>query len=71
VVREALSEENVPIERAELSMIPTSTVQVPDELTGKLLGLLEDLDDHDDVQNVYSNFEISDEALAAYEAENE
>ncbi|MFP4250055.1 MAG: YebC/PmpR family DNA-binding transcriptional regulator, partial [Armatimonadota bacterium] len=71
VVREALSEEGIPIERAELSMIPTSTVQVPDELAGKLLGLLEDLDDHDDVQNVYSNFEISDEALAAYEADNE
>jgi YebC/PmpR family DNA-binding regulatory protein len=71
VVREALKEEDIPIERAELSMIPTSTVQVPDEVSGKLLGLLEDLDDHDDVQNVYSNFEISDAALAAYEAETE
>ncbi|MFO8081023.1 MAG: YebC/PmpR family DNA-binding transcriptional regulator [Armatimonadota bacterium] len=71
VVREALSDEGIPIERAELSMIPTSTVQVPDELAGKLLGLLEDLDDHDDVQNVYSNFEISDEALAAYETDDE
>jgi len=71
VVREALKKEDIPIERAELSMIPTSTVQVPDELAGKLLRLLEDLDDHDDVQNVYSNFEISDEALAAYESENE
>jgi YebC/PmpR family DNA-binding regulatory protein len=71
VVREALKAEDIPIERAELSMIPTSTVEVPDELSGKLLGLLEDLDDHDDVQNVYSNFEITDEALAAYETESE
>ena len=70
-VREALKDAGIHIERAGLSMIPTSTVQVPDELTGKLLGLMEDLDDHDDVQNVYANFEISDEALAAYEAENE
>jgi transcriptional/translational regulatory protein YebC/TACO1 len=69
VVREALTEAEIPVERADLSMIPTSTVEVPDELAGNLLGLLEDLDDHDDVQNVYSNFDVSDEALAAYEEE--
>ncbi len=70
-VREALKEAGVQIQRAELSMIPTSTIEVPDELAGKLLRLLEDLDDHDDVQNVYANFEISDSALSAYEDENE
>ncbi|MGI5818756.1 MAG: YebC/PmpR family DNA-binding transcriptional regulator [Armatimonadota bacterium] len=69
-VREALKKAGIPIERAELSMIPSSTIQVPDELAGKLLRLLEDLDDHDDVQNVYANFEISDEALAMYEGDN-
>lgn len=67
-VREALREAGIPIERAELSMLPTSTVTVPDEVAGKLLRLLEDLDDHDDVQHVYSNFDVSDEALSAYEA---
>ncbi|MGC9318346.1 MAG: YebC/PmpR family DNA-binding transcriptional regulator [Armatimonadota bacterium] len=67
-VREALKEAGLPIERAELSMIPTSTVEVPEREVNKLLGLLEDLEDHDDVQHVYANFEISDEALEAYEA---
>jgi YebC/PmpR family DNA-binding regulatory protein len=66
-VRNALKDAGIAIERAELSMIPTSTVKVPDEYVGQLLRLLEDLDDHDDVQHVYSNFEISDEALEAYE----
>ena len=69
-VREALKQESIPIERAELAMIPTSTVDVPDSEAPKLLGLLDDLDDHDDVQNVYANFEISDEALARFEAES-
>lgn len=64
-VREALKEAGIVIERAELSMIPTSTVQVPDEISEKLLGLLEDLDDHDDVQNVYANFDIPDTVLEA------
>lgn len=69
-VRKALKEAGIPIERAELSMIPTSTVEVPDEHAGQLLRLMEDLDDHDDVQHVYSNFDISDQALAAYEEQS-
>lgn len=69
-VQTALKEAGLAIERAELSMIPTSTVQVSDEDASQLLGLLEDLDDQDDVQHVYANFDISDEALAAYEEES-
>jgi len=69
-VRKALKDAGLPIERAELSMIPTSTVQVTDEHAGQLLGLLEDLDDHDDVQHVYANFDISDEALSSYEEQS-
>jgi len=71
VVREALQEADIPIERAELNMIPTSTVPVPDSEAGKLLRLLDDLDEHDDVQHVYANFDISDEAVEAFEAEND
>lgn len=67
-VRDALIAAGIPIERSELSMMPTSYVQVADSEAGKLLRLLEDLDDHDDVQHVYANFEISDEALEAFEA---
>ncbi len=71
LVREALREQGIPIERAELSMIPTSSVQVPYEGAGKLLRLLEDLEEHDDVQHVYANFEVSDKALETYEAASE
>ena len=49
-------------------MVPTSTVAVTDEAEAKkVLRLLEALDDHDDVQNVYSNFDIPDEVLAAFD----
>ena len=53
---------------AEPSLVPTSTVPVEDEAEAtKLLRLLDAIDDHDDVQNVYANFDISDELLANFE----
>ena len=56
------------MEVAELTAIPSNTVPV-DEKHGKaLLKLMELLEDHDDVQKVYSNFDISDEVMAAIEA---
>lgn len=63
-VLEALNAAGVPHDRAELTMIPTTTTPVPDDQAGKLFSLLEDLEDHDDVQKVYAAFEVSDEALA-------
>ncbi len=53
---------------SELSMVPTTTVEVVSESEAKkVLRLLEALDDHDDVQNVYANFDIPDTVMAAYE----
>jgi transcriptional/translational regulatory protein YebC/TACO1 len=50
-------------------MVPQSTVPVDDVGDArKVLRLLEALDDHDDVQNVWSNFDIPDEIMAAAEA---
>ncbi len=65
-VREALRGEGITIERDELSMIPNVTVPVPDDEADHLLGLLDILDEHDDVQQVFGNFEVSDEALEAH-----
>jgi transcriptional/translational regulatory protein YebC/TACO1 len=49
---------------ADLVMVPTSTVAVGDvEGAKKVLRLVDSLDDHDDVQNVYANFDITDELL--------
>src|SRR3984957_19307582 len=53
---------------SELTLVPTSTVEVASESEAKrVLRLIEALDDHDDVQNVYSNFDIPDAVMAAYE----
>ncbi|AQT67662.1 putative transcriptional regulatory protein [Anaerohalosphaera lusitana] len=64
-LRAALKENDIPTETAELSMIPENTVAVNDvETAKKILSLMEDFEDHDDVQNVYANFDIPDDILA-------
>ena len=65
-VRAALLEAGMTVESAELAMVPTSTVEVTGESDARqVLRTLEALDDHDDVQNVWSNFDIPDEVLAS------
>ncbi len=67
-VRSCLAGKNVPIESGELSMVPKNEVKVEDpETAKKVLALVEDLEDNDDVQNVYSNFDIPDEVLKQIE----
>lgn len=54
---------------AELSRLPQNTVEVTDEKTAdQILKLLDKLEEHDDVQNVYANFDISDDILQKLEA---
>jgi YebC/PmpR family DNA-binding regulatory protein len=66
-VRAALDEAGLEPGAAELTMVPTSTIEVATEAEAKrVLRLIEALDDHDDVQNVYANFDIPDEIMAAY-----
>jgi YebC/PmpR family DNA-binding regulatory protein len=67
-VRTGLLANSVKIESGELSMIPKNTVKVEDSETArKILTLVEELEDNDDVQNVYSNFDIPDEILKQIE----
>ena len=64
-VRKALEEASVPMDIAELTRIPQNTVSL-DEKKGKaLLKLMDILEDHDDIQKAYSNFEIPDDVMAA------
>lgn len=63
-MREALEERGVALEESQLAMLPQSTVELAGEDAGKVLRLLEALEDHDDVQHVWSNFEVDDEVLA-------
>ena len=64
-VRKALEEASVPMDIAELTRIPQNTVSL-DEKKGKaLLKLMDILEDHDDIQKAYSNFDIPDDVMAA------
>jgi len=64
-VREALAGAGVAIESAELTMIPNNTVACTGRDAEKVYQLVDNLDDHDDVQKVYANFNISEEEMAA------
>jgi YebC/PmpR family DNA-binding regulatory protein len=67
-VRAALEGAGLMPTSSDLSMVPTSTIEVKDEREAKrVLRLIEALDDHDDVQNVYANFDIPDSVMAAYD----
>jgi len=63
-VKDKLKEQGIPIASSELTMLPSTTVEVtePDSVR-QILSLMEALDDHDDVHNVYANFNIPDELL--------
>lgn len=65
-VKEILAKAGIPWVSAELTMIPDSTVPVKDEEAArKILAFVEALEDHDDVNHAYANFDIPDEILAA------
>ncbi|MGE5691366.1 MAG: YebC/PmpR family DNA-binding transcriptional regulator [Pseudomonadota bacterium] len=63
-VREALEAAGVTVESAETTMLPKTTVDVEDEGTAKkILRLIDALEDNDDVQDVYANFDIPERVL--------
>lgn len=64
-VQEALETRNVPVAVKELAMLPQTTVDVPPERVNQVLRLMEALEDHDDVQKVWANFNIDENVLAA------
>lgn len=68
-VQEALSARYVPINSAELSRIPKTTMALDEKGTLSNMSLIDALEELDDVQQVYSNLEITAETMAAYEAE--
>jgi YebC/PmpR family DNA-binding regulatory protein len=65
-VREALETAGLEFLEASISMIPQNVVEVADEKTARqLMKLLDNLEDHDDVQKVHANFDIADELMEA------
>ena len=70
MVRTSLEGSGFTIERAELTMVPTTTVAITDKSdVAKIIRLIDALEDHDDVQNVFANFDAPDEILDAVMAE--
>ena len=63
-VREAFENAGLAMQSAELAMIPQTTIRVDAETARKVIRFVEALEDHDDVQNVYSNVDIPDEVMA-------
>lgn len=60
-VKQALEANSIAFSSAEITMLPTTTVEVTDEETAsKLLKMMDALDDNDDVQHVHANFDIPD-----------
>lgn len=59
-VLRALEEAGIPMERGETAMVPTNRVEVTGENAERLLRMLDLLEEHDDVQDVYTNAEIAD-----------
>jgi YebC/PmpR family DNA-binding regulatory protein len=65
-VREALEQAGYSIENAELTMVPKTTVEVADQADAKkVLRLIDQLEESDDVQDVFSNFDIPESVLEA------
>ena len=65
-LRQAIEEAGFPIETAELTMLPKTTVELTEESTARtLLKLVEALEELDDVQEVYANFDIPEQLLEA------
>lgn len=68
-LKNALQKNDIPLQVAEISLIPETTVPVEDlETAKKVIALMENFEDNDDVQNVYANFDIPDEIMAQLES---
>jgi YebC/PmpR family DNA-binding regulatory protein len=68
-VRQALQAAGIDYESAEMSFLPSVQVPLDEDGARKVLRLVDALEDLDDVQNVFANFDVSDEVLAAVGAD--
>lgn len=63
VVRKAVEDKGWKIEEAEITMIPQNSVKLEGKKAEQMLKMMDALDDHEDLQKVYANFDISDEEM--------
>jgi YebC/PmpR family DNA-binding regulatory protein len=64
-VRDGLEAAGLSIRNADVTMVPSTTVQLDAKTAAQMLRLMEQLEDHDDVQNVYANFDIEESVMAS------
>ena len=64
-VLEAIQKAGIPTASAEIAMIPKNLMKLEGKNAGGMLRLSEALEEHDDVQNVYSNFDIDEKEMEA------
>ena len=62
-VRKAIEEAGIAVDSAQVTMLPNSTVKLDLETARRVLRCMDDLEDADDVQEVYANFDIPDEVF--------
>ncbi|TET26447.1 MAG: YebC/PmpR family DNA-binding transcriptional regulator [Candidatus Aminicenantes bacterium] len=65
-VVKALNDNNIEVDASNLGYIPQNYVKLEGKQAQKLLRLMEELEDHDDVQNVWANFDIDEEEIAKF-----
>jgi YebC/PmpR family DNA-binding regulatory protein len=66
-VRHALEKKGIETVASELAMIPSNTIDLQPDKARQVLQLMEAFEDHDDVQNVFANFDIPDDVMAEAE----
>lgn len=66
-VKDALTEKGIELIQAEIAMVPNNTVSLAPDKARQVISLVETLEDHDDVQKVFSNLDIPDELAAELE----
>jgi transcriptional/translational regulatory protein YebC/TACO1 len=67
-VKTALEQASFPVEHAEVTMVPQSTIRLDGKVAEQVLRLMDGLEEHDDVQQAYANFDIPEEIMAALTA---
>lgn len=70
-VKSALQAKGIKWQEADINMIPSSTIKLTGNEAKQLLGLIDALEEHDDVQQVYANFDIPDEIIEEMASQQE
>lgn len=63
-VKFALESAAIPVALSEVTMLPTTYATIDEKNAEQMIRLIENLEDHEDVQNVYTNFDVPDEVIA-------